>query len=206
MKVMSYKDLSILRQIGVKIRYDGEDVSSVKVPIGNFFGSTFGRYKHYCSRYIGTTSGGYHSFFPMPFKKGFKLLVKNYSKSQTVRFYGHIEYQEMTEFPKDVGYFYCSFERATPKIGKPFKILEVDGRGLYIGTSMGMRGSNINIPLFFLEGNIEVTVDDELHPPGQPCSEELIVSIRIYLHSLPGEPLKVLPGCYYSPSLLCPLP
>lgn len=161
MKVMSYKDLRVLSQIGFKIRYDGEENSSVKVPLGNFFGSTFGKYKHYCSKYIGTTSGGYHSYFPMPFRKGFKLLIKNYSKHHTIKFYGHIEYQKLLKFPEDMGYFYAAYERASPKIGNPFRILDVSGKGVYVGTNIGMRGSNINIPLFFLEGNIEIYADEE---------------------------------------------
>ncbi|MHA1298818.1 MAG: glycoside hydrolase family 172 protein [Candidatus Helarchaeota archaeon] len=160
MKVMSYKDLRILKRIGIKIRYDGEEKSSIKVPIGNFFGSTFGRYKHYCSKYMGTTSGGYHSLFPMPFKKGFKLIIKNYSSNQSIKFYGYIEYQKLSSFPENVGYFYASYEQARPPVGKPFRILDVEGKGLFVGTNIGMRGSNTNIPLFFLEGNVEICVDE----------------------------------------------
>ncbi|NVM02172.1 MAG: DUF2961 domain-containing protein [Candidatus Helarchaeota archaeon] len=161
MKIMSYKDLRILRQIGFKIRYDGESRSSVKIPIGNFFGSTFGKYKHYCSKYLGTTSGGYHSFFPIPFRKSCKFLIKNYSTTETIKLFGHVEYQNLTNFPDNVGYFYAKFVQKSPKIGEPFEVLSVDGKGIYVGTNMGMRGSNLNIPLFFLEGNIDIHVDGE---------------------------------------------
>ncbi|MFX1449273.1 MAG: glycoside hydrolase family 172 protein [Promethearchaeota archaeon] len=162
MKVMSYKDLEVLRYIVFKIQYDGEGKpSSVKIPLGNFFGATFGRYKHYCSRYLGTTSGGYHCFFPIPFRKSCKILVKNYTNDKTVKFYGHIVYQKLSKFPKDVGYFYAQYKQERPEIGKPFEFLSTEGKGVYVGVNMGMRGSNINLPLFFLEGNIEIWVDDE---------------------------------------------
>ncbi|MHA1378226.1 MAG: glycoside hydrolase family 172 protein [Candidatus Helarchaeota archaeon] len=161
MKVMSYKDLRILRKIGIKIRYDGEQKSSVKLPIGNFFGSTFGKYKHYYSKYLQTTSGGYNCYFPMPFRKNFKLLIKNYSKNQTIKFYGHIEYQKLSTFPENWGYFYASYEEGSPKTGKPFKILEIEGKGVFVGSNIGMRGSNMNLPLFFLEGNVEIYVDND---------------------------------------------
>ncbi|MFX0134215.1 MAG: glycoside hydrolase family 172 protein [Candidatus Hodarchaeota archaeon] len=162
MKIMSYKDLEILRYIGFKIRYDGEDKpSSVNAPLGNFFGATFGRYKHYCSRYLGTTSGGYHCFFPIPFKKSCKILIKNYTNDKTIKFYGHIVYQKLTKFPNDIGYFYVKYSQSKPPTGEPFEVLSTKGKGVYVGMNIGMRGSNINLPLYFLEGNIEIWVDKE---------------------------------------------
>lgn len=162
MKIMSYKDLRIIREIAIKIQYDGEGKpSSVKVPIGNFFGAAFGKYKHYCSKYLGTTSGGYHSFFPIPFRESCKVLIKNYSLTETIKFYGFIAYQELPCFPDNVGYFYAKYNYGNPKGGVPYEVISLDGRGIFIGASIGMRGSNFQIPLYFLEGNVELWVDGE---------------------------------------------
>lgn len=47
----------------LRIYWDGEDYPSVECPIGDFFGIGHCEYKHYMSKYIGMSSGGFYCYF-----------------------------------------------------------------------------------------------------------------------------------------------
>lgn len=64
-----WPDPTILKMLILRIYWDGEDYPSVECPIGDFFGIGHCEYKHYMSKYIGMSSGGFYCYFPMPFKK-----------------------------------------------------------------------------------------------------------------------------------------
>lgn len=64
-----WPDPTILKMLILRIYWDGEDYPSVECPIGDFFGIGHCEYKHYMSKYIGMSSGGFYCYFPMPFKR-----------------------------------------------------------------------------------------------------------------------------------------
>jgi len=57
-----------LRNLVLKMYWDGEEEPSVVAPLGDFFGTTFERPRDYTSAYLAITSGAYLSFYPMPFR------------------------------------------------------------------------------------------------------------------------------------------
>jgi hypothetical protein len=66
------RDPDYLRRITLRMYWDEEAEPSVEVPVGDFFGNAF-EYKHYTSRFLGMSSGGYYCYFPMPFNNSAKL-------------------------------------------------------------------------------------------------------------------------------------
>lgn len=56
-----------LRNLVLKMYWDGEEEPSVVAPLGDFFGTTFERPRDYTSAYLAITSGACLPFFPMPF-------------------------------------------------------------------------------------------------------------------------------------------
>ena len=64
-----WPDPTILKMLILRIYWDGEGYPSVECPIGDFFGIGHCEYKHYMSKYIGMSSGGFYCYFPMPFKR-----------------------------------------------------------------------------------------------------------------------------------------
>ncbi len=64
---ISSRDPYFLRRIVLRMYWDGENNPSVEVPIGDFFGTGF-EYKQHISQFVGMSSGGYYSYFPMPFR------------------------------------------------------------------------------------------------------------------------------------------
>ncbi|MHA1315762.1 MAG: glycoside hydrolase family 172 protein [Candidatus Helarchaeota archaeon] len=170
-----------LKQVRLRLYFDDEKEPRVDCPFGDFFSVGFGYYVRDVarSRYVGQTSGGYYSHFPMPFKKSARIEVFNGKKKQTMvpfTLYGAITYQTVPELPADIGYFNAAYREECPTTeGKPYVILERDhGPGQYIGCVLSMKGLkkiwSLN-PLAmydgrfgFLEGNLKVFVDGEKEP------------------------------------------
>ena len=156
-------DKNILRKAILRAYWDGENTPSIEVPIGDFFGSGFARYVHYYSLPIGTTSGGYFCFFPMPFERAL-IEVENYSDIDIGALYYMLGYYEVDDV-SDMARFHAIWRRERPtSLGKPYLILEARGRGHYVGTLLCMEGFDRSKGngLGFLEGNMEIVADGEL--------------------------------------------
>lgn len=157
------RDPHFLRRIVLRMFWDGEDSPSVEVPVGDFFGTGF-QYKHYMSMFVGMSSGGYYSYFPMPFQKSARIEVENQTGQEVYAFYFHIDYQKLDEpLEEDVAYFHAQWRRelrTSPE--KNYTILEAVGRGHFIGCNMSMQHYRRN--LWYLEGDEMVYVDGEQFP------------------------------------------
>ncbi|HSD64803.1 MAG TPA: glycoside hydrolase family 172 protein, partial [Ignavibacteriaceae bacterium] len=157
------RDPYFLRRIVLRIYWDDEQDPSVEVPIGDFFGTGF-QYKNYISAYTGMSSGGYYSYFPMPFNKSAKIEVENQTGQDVYAFYYQIDYQKLEKpLDRDVGYFHSYWNREIRTNKKEnYVILNAEGRGQFVGVNMSMQGYNQN--LWFLEGDEMVYVDNEITP------------------------------------------
>ena len=78
----------------LRIYWDGEDYPSVECPIGDFFGIGHCEYKHYMSKYIGMSSGGFYCYFPMPFKK-VRIEVENLHHRLTTSVFLNANYDQL---------------------------------------------------------------------------------------------------------------
>lgn len=174
------RDKYILRKAILEMYWDGESTPSVITPVGDFFGSAanigeyihlgptspigLGRYIHFWSLPIGCTSGGYYTFFPMPFNKALIKIV-NLSELDIDLLYYMIGYITI-ESTDDMGRFHAMWRRERiTKIGEPYTILIARGRGHYVGTLLAMEGLDKGARfggLTFLEGNMEIISDGEL--------------------------------------------
>jgi len=106
----------IHKEVYIKIYFDDEDKPTVDCPLGDFFGTGFGNYKHYWSRYLNTTAGGYVCNFHMPYKKKARVEIVNTSKKYgVIAFYGAITYAKYksVDAVKDMGYFHCNIMKNT---------------------------------------------------------------------------------------------
>lgn len=158
------KDPFALRKVVLRMFWDGEKEPSVQSPIGDFFGVGFAEYVHFTSYLIGMSSGGFYSFFPMPFSKGAKIEIENNADTLIDGFYFNIGYQETKSLPKNMGRFHALWrrEKLSKKSGD-YTILEARGRGHYVGTVLSMQGYKKG-DLLFLEGDEKFYVDGETVP------------------------------------------
>lgn len=162
--IAPFNNREIQRQTIVRCYWDGETTPSVEVPVADFFGMGFGEYHPYISLPLNMTSGGYNSYWAMPFKRSARITVENRSKVPIAAFYYNIDLEGHDRLPNDVLYFHAQFRRTKPtRPGQPVTILETTGRGQYVGTLLSMqmlRGRGLG----FLEGDERVFIDGEKEP------------------------------------------
>lgn len=157
------KDKNYLRKIILRMFWDGEENPSVEAPVGDFFGVGFSKYIHYTSLLLGMSSGGFYSYFPMPFEKSAKIEITNLS-DETIELWFSIGYQKLKKLPKNVLKFHAKFRREKKtKRGENYLILEAKGKGNFAGCVLSMQGYRKNY-LMFLEGDEIIYVDDEKEP------------------------------------------
>ncbi len=152
-----------LRRILLRMYWDGEADPSVEVPIGDFFGTGFG-VANYSSLLVGMTSGGFFSYFPMPFDSAARIEIINETGRDVQSFYYNIDYQEFSHrLPAETGRFHACWHRNLRTTSKDnFVILEARGEGQFVGCNLNMQGYERN--LSYLEGDEEILVDDEAQP------------------------------------------
>ncbi|MBM4186871.1 MAG: DUF2961 domain-containing protein [Gemmatimonadetes bacterium] len=147
-----------LKNLVLRIYWDGQANPSVESPIGDFFGLGLGKYIVYQSGPLSVGSQkALNSWFPMPFQKGAVITVTNEGQLPTLSLYYNIDWEKHTSLPADLGYFHAQYRQATPFRGwttdwtrngdtlvdrRPNKdgagnyvILETEGRGHFVGVT-----------------------------------------------------------------------
>lgn len=153
----------IQRQLIVRCYWDGEEEPSVEVPVSDFFGMGFGEWKDYQSLPLNMTSGGYNSYWPMPFRESARVTVENTSDVPIDRFYYNIDVATRPQLSEEALYFHAQYRQTQTEEGTPVTVLETEGRGHYVGTLLSMQpisGSHFG----YLEGDQRIFVDGEENP------------------------------------------
>jgi hypothetical protein len=161
---LSSAEPQVLRTLLLRMFWDGESSPSVECPIGDFFGVGFAQYVSHTSLLIGETSGGFWSYFPMPFAKSARVEIENQGKIPCIKLFYRLEYRKLDKLEGDLGYFHAQWRRENPTTdGQPYTILEAVGRGQFVGCVLNMQGLRPK-KLGFLEGNEMVWLDGESEP------------------------------------------
>ena len=120
----------------LRFYWDGEETPSVEVPLGDFFCNGHGmRYNVNSLPICVNPSGGFNSYWPMPFLKSAKVTIENQRKDDIGGFFYQITYA-LTEVPGNAGYFHAQWRKSMTRRDYPeHVILEgVKGQGHYAGT------------------------------------------------------------------------
>ena len=167
-RAIRYNKVESLNHVIIKIYFDDEASPSVKAPFGDFFGVSFGEYRHQFSKYIGMTCGGYVCTFPMPFRKKCRIEIENtHPKYEITNFYGAITYTQLPKWDDNIGYFHARYRKERTQKGIPYTILQATGRGHYIGCNLSVDNTSRFRQLvnrFYLEGDGNIYVDGEETP------------------------------------------
>ena len=129
-------DPKAYRDTLLRFYWDGEETPSVEVPLGDFFCNGHGmRYKVNSLPICVNPSGGFNSYWPMPFLKSAKVTIENQRKDDIGGFFYQITYA-LTEVPGNAGYFHAQWRKSMTGRDYPeHVILEgVKGQGHYAGT------------------------------------------------------------------------
>lgn len=166
-----------LKEIVLRMYWDGRAKPSVECPIGDFFGLNLGEYVVYESEYLACSPGrSLNCYFAMPYRTEARIAVTNEGKQNVGAFYSNIDYMEVPSLPDDALYFHASYRQAAPNKavtgpdgrdvlnpdGKDnYVYCETRGRGHLMGVTLGMMQ---NRESWMGEGDDMIFVDDEAKP------------------------------------------
>lgn len=152
-----------LRELVLRIYWDGAAKPAVECPLGDFFGLGFGQYVEYKSAPIAI--GGIkalNAYWPMPFAKGARLTLTNEGTQRVDNCYFNIDYR-LDDSPAPAGrYFHTQYRQAFPTpSGQDYLILDTHGSGHYVGTFLSVLANSDG---WWGEGNDKFYVDGASQP------------------------------------------
>lgn len=108
-----------LKQLVLRIYWDGESTPSVESPVGDFFGLGLGEYYLYQSVPLSVGADkALNSFFVMPYQKHARITVTNDGPDKVDSFYFNLDYRSCSKpLSPDTLYFHAQYRQATPAHG-----------------------------------------------------------------------------------------
>ena len=147
----------------LRIYWDGETEPSVECPVGDFFACGWGQFAQVSSLAVCVNPGsGFNCYWPMPFRKGFKITMENIDEKRMTLYY-QINYA-LGDVPDDAAYFHAQFRRSNPLPYKDVYTLVdgIKGWGHYVGTYMCWGSHNNG---WWGEGEIKFFIDGDTEFP-----------------------------------------
>jgi hypothetical protein len=158
------EEIAALRELAIRISWDGEKAPSVWAPLGDFFGTAPGINK-YKSLPLGMTDEGFYSFWYMPFAKGAVVEIANDGAAErTVEV--AVTHAPLAKPAGGLGRFHAKWHRDAflppePERKIDWTMLKVQGRGRWCGVVLHVwnpRGG------WWGEGDEKFFVDGEKFP------------------------------------------
>jgi hypothetical protein len=158
------EEIAALRELAIRISWDGEKTPSVWAPLGDFFGTAPGINK-YKSLPLGMTDEGFYSLWYMPFAKGAVVEIANDGAAERTVEVG-VTHAPLSKPAGDLGRFHAKWHRdaflpAEPERKIDWTMLKVQGRGRWCGVVLHVwnpRGG------WWGEGDEKFFVDGEKFP------------------------------------------
>jgi len=210
-----------LKELVLRMYWDGNARPSVETPIGDFFGLNLGEYVIYECEYLGCSPGrSLNCYFAMPYRKSARITVENQGTRQVRAFYSNIDYMSLPSLPDEVLYFHAQYRQSAPCPATTFdwqsnpdanKLLNPDGKNNYVYCETRGRGHLMGVTLGVLqnqeywmgEGDDMIFVDDETKPLiiGTGSEDYFLGSwnfggregARAFAHRMYGAPFIQLP-------------
>lgn len=145
-------DPDALRNVLLKIYWDGVIAPSVCVPLGDFFGSVWQRWRAQ-SMYFGSIGNTFFCRFPMPFRSSARMVLENQSSTPVRLKFGIALGPHM-----EGGYFHAAWRNSSANAtGMPHTVLKVSGRGRYAGCILSVVSADRSF--WALESDESMTID-----------------------------------------------
>lgn len=127
----------VLRDLVLRMYWNGEETPSVEAPLGDFFCLGFGESYTVNSALINVNPlRGMNCYIPMPFNGRARVTVENQHPCDIGGFFYQIDYSLRPSLPENTAYFHAQWRRqACTEPKQDYVILDgVRGQGQYIGT------------------------------------------------------------------------
>lgn len=155
----------LLRDLVIRMYWDGESSPSVEVPLGDFFCNGFGEtYPVTSSLVCVATLRGYNCYFEMPFSSRAVITVENQHANAVPAFFYQIDYTLGDEVSSSDFRFHATWRRENPTVLRQDYIIldNVKGRGAYLGTFISLSSLS---RYWWGEGEVKFYVDgDDEYP------------------------------------------
>ncbi|NLS97147.1 MAG: DUF2961 domain-containing protein [Planctomycetaceae bacterium] len=164
-------DIRHPRAFVLRAYWDGAEVPSVEVPLGDFFAVGNGMQANVDSLPVKVCSRGrgYNCYWPMPFKKEARLTLTNDSNIPCSSYF-QIDWVQLDEVPESTMYFHARYHQEyPPEFGEPYTVFVGKGNGHYVGTVLSSQNA---IGHWFGEGDDMFYIDGEKVPSIQGTGTE----------------------------------
>jgi hypothetical protein len=167
-----------LRELVLRMYWDGETDPSVEAPIGDFFGAGYGQYKSWHSLPLTVQDRALNCYFPMPFSRSARITITNDGAQEVRSFYYHIDYEQYPEASRiaNQGRFHAQWRRENPTTAVPpdltrgvnqtgkdnYLFLQAVGSGQFVGVVLNIQGFSTG---WWGEGDDMFFIDGESYPP-----------------------------------------
>lgn len=154
-----------VRNVILRMYWEGSEVPSVEVPLSDFFGLAHGATRPFCSALISVQPVlGYNCDIPMPFARSARFTVTNDSETDLDFFFYHVDYTLGDRVTDRDGRFHACFRRENPtRYGQDYTILQTEGaQGVFIGCMLGVRSLSDG---WWGEGEMKIYLDGDREYP-----------------------------------------
>jgi hypothetical protein len=165
---MSDRSPEMLRSLRLDMYWDGAATPAVSAPLGDFFGPGLGQKRPFENAFFSDPEGrSFNCIAPMPFRRSARIVLTNESERNLDMIFYDIDYTLDDPHSAGMLYFHAWWQRnpaTTP--GVDFEILpRVNGRGRFLGTSVGLRTDPRYGTDWWGEGEVKMYLDgDGQHP------------------------------------------
>ncbi len=144
----------VLRNVFLKITWDGGSEPSVCVPLGDFFGSVWQRWRAQ-SMFFGSIGNTFFCRFPMPFQTSARMVLENRSGQNVALKFG---IQTGGHIPG--GYFHAGWRNSgANETGTPHTVLKTAGHGRYAGCILSVVSADQSF--WALESDESMVIDGQ---------------------------------------------
>ncbi len=165
------KDERHLKNMVLRMYWDGEANPSVASPIGDFFGLGNNRYYQYACLPIQIgTQNGLNCFWRMPFNTSARITISNEGPIAGVAFYYYVDYQRCAALQEATAQFHAQYRQAYPcPPGENYVFFEAAGQGHYVGCNLSIHNRANG---WWGEGDDQIYIDGAQAPQLQGTGSE----------------------------------
>ncbi|NOY82838.1 MAG: DUF2961 domain-containing protein [Kiritimatiellaeota bacterium] len=139
--------------------FDDEADPCIWAPIVNFFGTGFGPHE-YKSYPLGYIKGEGYCYFPMPFRKSGRFVVRNEGGKPATLTY-RIVHAPANDLPPNTMYFKCKYRREAVCKTFDYPLIDCEGKGRFVGVALCIDDAWRS---WWGEGDEKIWVDDDVFP------------------------------------------
>ena len=152
-------DSNQVKKLNINVYYDGLKDPAISCPLSLFFAIPNGTRQYFDSSMITINPGfGLSSWWPMPFRKGIKIVITNNNETSAVLYF-QIDY-ELRTVEDDECYLHTFVSTSAPLKEKENHVIlpTLKGKGCYVGTIMDFETDFIT---WWGEGEIKCFLDGD---------------------------------------------